>query len=81
MASEKKLSDISDNLSKTLNRIETLQKQSKLSWTARFRQHLSKNNQHLNTIILAGCVFAVAAGRLQQKSEFEVLLLCRCLVP
>lgn len=72
MASEKKLTEISESLSQTLNRIETLQKQSKMSWTARFRQHLAKNNQHLHSIILAGCVLAVAAGRLQQKSEFEV---------
>lgn len=72
MASEKKLSDISSSLTKTLNRIETLQKQSKVPWTAKFRQHLSKNNQQLHSIILAGCVLAVAAGRLQQKSEFEV---------
>ena len=75
MASEKKLSQISDSLSETLKRIDTLQKQSKTSWLIRFRQHLAKNNQHLHSIILAGCVFAVAAGRLQQKSEYEVIQL------
>ena len=73
MGSEKKLSEISDSLSETLKRIDTLQKQSKTSWLTRFRQHLAKNNQHLHSIILAGCVFAVAAGRLQQKSEYEVI--------
>lgn len=72
MASGKKLSEISNSLSETVQRIETLQKQSKTSWFSRFRQNLAKNNQHLHSIILAGCVFAVAAGRLQQKSEFEV---------
>ncbi|CAL5219754.1 g1654 [Coccomyxa viridis] len=71
MGSEKKLSEISNSLSETLQRIDTLQKQSKTSWLTRFRQHLAKNNQHLHSIILAGCVFAVAAGRLQQKSEYE----------
>ena len=72
MGSEKKLSEISDSLSGALQRIETLQKQGKTSWLSRFRQNLAKNNQHLHSIILAGCVFAVALGRLQQKSEFEV---------
>ena len=72
MASEKKLSEISESLNKTLERIDTLKKQSDVSWSSRFRQHLAKNNQHLTSIILAGCVLAVAGGRLQQKNEFEV---------
>ena len=71
MASEKKLSEISESLNKTLERIDTLKKQSDVSWSSRFRQHLAKNNQHLTSIILAGCVLAVAGGRLQQKNEFE----------
>ena len=72
MASEKKLSEISESLNKTLERIDTLKKRSDVSWSSRFRQHLAKNNQHLTSIILAGCVLAVAGGRLQQKNEFEV---------
>ena len=72
MASEKKLSEISESLNSTLRRIDTLKKQSDVSWSSKFRQHLAKNNQHLNSIILAGCVLAVAGGRLQQKNEFEV---------
>ena len=72
MASEKKLSEISHSLSKTLERIDTLKKQSDVSWSSRFRQHLARNNHHLTSIILAGCVLAVAGGRLQQKNEFEV---------
>ena len=72
MASEKKLSEISESLNKNLERIDTLKKQSDVSWSGRFRQHLAKNNHHLTSIILAGCVLAVAGGRLQQKNEFEV---------
>lgn len=72
MASEQKLGEISKALGDTIKRIDTLQKRKSSPLSVKLRQHLARNSGNLTNVLLAGCIFAVAAGRLSQQSEHQV---------
>ena len=72
MASPEKLAGISKALDETMNRVDSMKKRQVLPYSTRLRQHLSSSSGYLTNIVLAGCIFAVAAGRLSQKNMFEV---------
>ena len=72
MADGKKLDDISHRLAESIERIDTLQSRKALPWTTRLRNHVGRNSSQLANVVLAGCIFAVAAGRLNQRREHEV---------
>ncbi len=72
MASEQKLGEISKALNESIERIDALQNRKALPLSMKIRQHLAKNSGSLTSVLLAGCIFAVAAGRLNLKSEFQV---------
>lgn len=74
MADAKKLDDISHRLSESIERIDVLQSRKALPWTTRLRNHVGRNSSQLANVVLTGCIFAVAAGRLNQRREYEVCL-------
>lgn len=74
MDGDQRLQNLSDRLGNTLNRIDELQKKPTLG--ARLRNHLRAQSGSILNVILAGCVFSVAMGRLAQKNQHEVGALC-----
>ena len=72
MPDAKRLEEISQRLEDTMQRIDTLQSRKTLPWTVRLRNHMGRSSSHLANIVLAGCILAVAAGRLNQQHEHEV---------
>jgi hypothetical protein len=72
MASEQKLGEISKALKDSIERIDALQQRKALPLSVRLRQHLVRNSGSLTNVLLAGCIFAVAAGRLNQQSQYQV---------
>ena len=74
MSSDHRLQELKDKLDGTIKRIETVQKGSSLS--SRLRSHLRMQAPNLANVVLAGCVFAVAFGRLQLQNQQEVRSLC-----
>lgn len=72
MKSEDNLNKLSQQLSKTVERIETLQKGNSSSLSERLRGHLRKQGGLLTNVAFAGCVLVVALGRLQVKTELQV---------
>ena len=73
MSDTKRLEEISERLGETMQRIDALQSRKKLPWTTRLRNHVGRNSSQLTNVVLAGCVLAVAAGRLTQQREHEVI--------
>lgn len=71
MASEQKLGDISKALKESIDRVDALQQRKSLPLAVRLRQHLAKNSGSVTNILLAGCIFAVAAGRLNQQRQHQ----------
>jgi hypothetical protein len=72
MPDTKRLDEISRDLGDTMQRIDDLQRRRNLPWTVRLRNHMGRSSSHLANIVLAGCILAVAAGRLNQQHEHEV---------
>ncbi|CAL8467775.1 g7313 [Coccomyxa elongata] len=71
MASEQKLGEISKALKDSIQRVDALQQRKSLPLAVRLRQHLAKNSGNVTNVLLAGCIFAVAAGRLNQQSQHQ----------
>lgn len=56
-----------------IKRLDVLyERKKKAPLLQRVKAHLSKHSVHLTNVLLAGTVFVVAVGRLQQKLQFEV---------
>ena len=72
MASEHNLGEISKALRESIDRVNALQQRKSLPLAIRLRQHLARNSGNVTNIILAGCIFAVAAGRLNQQNQYQV---------
>lgn len=72
MASEEKLGEISRALSHSIERMDNMQSRKAVPLFSRLRQHFSTQSGNITSVILAGCVLAVAAGRLNLKQEHQV---------
>ena len=70
MSTDQRLQQLSEQLGQTVNRIDQLQKKPTL--TARLGRHFRAQGSNILSVVLAGCVFSVATGRLIQKNEHEV---------
>lgn len=56
-----------------IKRLDVLyERKKKAPFLQRVKAHLSKNSVHLTNVLLAGTVFVVAVGRLDQRQRHEV---------
>ena len=70
MSTDQRLQQLSEQLGQTVNRIDQLQKKPTL--TTRLGRHFRAQGSNILSVVLAGCVFSVATGRLIQKNEHAV---------
>ena len=71
MSSGKSITELSTQLGDTVKRIEELQNNQAQGLNV--RGHFRKQGGLLLNVTLAGCILAVAVGRLEQKAEYQVV--------
>ena len=74
MTSGGSLDQISKDLDEAVKRIEKIQAAEKPPLAQRFTNHVRKHGNNLTSLLLAGCLFFVALGRLDLKNSLQVEL-------
>lgn len=72
MTSDGNLDQISKDLDQAVKRIEKIQAAEKPPLAQRFTRHIRKHGNNLTSLVLAGCLFFVALGRLDLKNSHQV---------
>ena len=72
MTSDGNLDQISKELGEAVKRIEKIQAAEKPPFAQRLTNHFRKHGNNLTSLVLAGCLFFVALGRLDLKSSHQV---------
>ncbi|KAK9826004.1 hypothetical protein WJX74_004651 [Apatococcus lobatus] len=71
MTSDGNLDQISKELGEAVKRIEKIQAADRPPFAQRFTNHFRKHGNNLTSLVLAGCLFFVALGRLDLKSSHQ----------
>ena len=72
MTSDGNLDQISKELGEAVKRIEKIQAAEKPPFAQRLSNHFRKHGNNLTSLVLAGCLFFVALGRLDLKTSHQV---------